>query len=84
MIVWGGVECLDGMGSPEVGGDTNSGAIYDVVSDSWTAMSVSGAPSPRYSSAAVWTGVKLIVWGGWNRLDETTLVSWGDGAIYTP
>ena len=44
----------------------------------WHSMSSSGAPEARYRHSVVWTGDKMIVWGGWDggRLDT--------GAIYDP
>jgi len=32
--------------------------------DSWTATSLTNAPSPRADHTAVWTGSEMIVWGG--------------------
>ena len=58
MIVWGGVE--NGTFA-----DTNTGAIYDPGTDSWTPTSLaSGAPTARDSHSAVWTGREMIIWGG--------------------
>lgn len=58
MIVWGGG------GSPSTETIVNSGGIYDPVIDAWTETSTCKAPSPRENFAAVWTGSKMIVWGG--------------------
>jgi N-acetylneuraminic acid mutarotase len=54
MIVWGGR------------GDDflNTGGRYDPVTDTWTATSIAGAPSPREGHTAIWTGSEMIVWGG--------------------
>src|SRR5207244_762484 len=30
----------------------------------WTPMATAGAPSPRQDHTAVWTGSRMIVWGG--------------------
>jgi len=57
MIIWGGLDS-------SVGGSTNTGGIYDPAADSWTAVSTVGAPSARARHAAVWTGSRMIVWGG--------------------
>ena len=32
--------------------------------DTWTATSLTNAPSARYDHTAVWTGSEMIVWGG--------------------
>jgi hypothetical protein len=68
MIVWGGHD-----GTSEV----NTGGIYDPATGSWTATSTTGAPLPRSSHAAVWTGSRMIVWGGYGSYDNT-------GGIYDP
>ena len=69
MIVWGGHGYTDGY--------MNTGGIYDPVLDSWTITSTgANVPSVRYYHTAVWSGSKMIVWGGLNG--ETT------GGIYNP
>jgi hypothetical protein len=55
MIVWGG---SDG------GSRLATGGRYDSSADSWTATTTAGAPSQRSDHAAVWTGSRMIVWGG--------------------
>gem|GEM_PF-3273452 len=57
MIVWGGVCC-----SPAT--DFNDGYRYSPGTDSWTTTSLANAPHARDSHTAVWTGEKMIVWGG--------------------
>jgi N-acetylneuraminic acid mutarotase len=57
MIVWGGDDFSSGK-------FFNTGARYNLVTDTWTATSTINAPSPRYSHTAVWTGSEMIVWGG--------------------
>lgn len=57
MIVWGGK-------TSENGKFLNSGALYDPVKDEWKPMSTVNAPTPRKNHSAVWTGTKMIVWGG--------------------
>jgi N-acetylneuraminic acid mutarotase len=42
----------------------NSGAIYDLATDSWSPISLQGAPQARMYHAAVWTGREMVVWGG--------------------
>ncbi len=60
MIIWGGEVAL----SVDPAGVTATGALYNPVTKTWKAMSVAGAPPPRHSHQAVWTGSKMIVWGG--------------------
>jgi hypothetical protein len=57
MIVWGG-------GLPEGRAPVNTGGIYDPVANGWISTATEGAPSPRVGHAAVWTGSRMIVWGG--------------------
>jgi hypothetical protein len=54
MIVWGGTN----------GFYLNSGGQYDPVGNTWAATTGIAAPSGRYYHSAVWTGAKMIVWGG--------------------
>jgi YVTN family beta-propeller protein len=58
MIVWGGQISA---GGPEA---TNTGGLYDPLSDTWSSVSMVGAPSPRKGHAVVWTGTEMIVWAG--------------------
>ena len=58
MLVWGGTD------DTTSGTAFGTGGRYDPVADAWTPISPSGAPSPRYQHKALWTGSKMIVWGG--------------------
>jgi N-acetylneuraminic acid mutarotase len=40
------------------------GGRYDPEADTWSTMSVAGAPPPTWEQTAVWTGEHMIVWGG--------------------
>lgn len=72
MIVWGG---RDAGGNPLA-----TGGLYDPMKNMWKTMSSPGdVLSARSHHTAVWTGSKMIVWGG---LDSTG--ARGDGAIYKP
>jgi N-acetylneuraminic acid mutarotase len=72
MLVWGG-------------GDRNvfpqfffaTGGQYDPVKDSWVSMSLEGAPSERWEHAYVFTGDRMLIWGG-RRFDDNR----GDGGMY--
>ncbi|MCU0664824.1 MAG: hypothetical protein MUC50_21185 [Myxococcota bacterium] len=57
MIVWGGNTDL---------GYTNTGAVYDLETYEWQAMSTVNAPLPRQQATAVWSGTEMIVWGGYD------------------
>src|SRR5262249_53711675 len=58
MIIWGG-----NTGYPSYL-PLNTGGRYNPATNTWVAISTDGAPSPRYLHTAVWTGTKMIVWGG--------------------
>ena len=46
--------------------------------NSWAATAATGAPSVRYDHTAVWTGSRMIVWGGFNPSNVN------DGGQYDP
>ena len=74
VLVWGGIGAAGELGTGARlllnGGMTPMG---------WQAISLADAPMGRSEHAAVWTGAKLVVWGG--RRAGNLL---GDGAIYDP
>jgi hypothetical protein len=72
MIVWGG---STGTGVTPV----RTGGIYDPATDTWATTSTVGAPSARYDHTAVWTGSKMIVWGGYELGSDLNT-----GGIYDP
>jgi hypothetical protein len=73
MLVWGGIESN--------GSFSNAGALFNPVTNSWTDISTTGAPSPRqiYDGHA-WTGEELLVWGGYNNI----VGELGNGGRYDP
>lgn len=75
MIVWGGWGLRpDGVTI----GRLNDGGIYDPASNTWAPLSMIGAPEPRSSSAAVWTGSAMVVWGGSRGIDD----NYRSGGVY--
>lgn len=72
MIVWGGY--VDGQ--PFFLGD---GAAYEPATDTWSPLSAVNAPSAREGHVALWTGSKMVVWGGAD-LQAMSL----QGAVYDP
>ena len=56
MIVWGGWFATQ----------IDTGARYQPATNSWTAVTTTGAPAARSDHTAVWTGSEMIVWGGYN------------------
>ncbi|HZM70421.1 MAG TPA: kelch repeat-containing protein [Candidatus Cryosericum sp.] len=57
MLVWGGLDGVTPFG-------LDSGGRYDPQADTWTPTSTTGAPTARTSQTAVWTGSRMVVWGG--------------------
>src|SRR5262249_49870230 len=49
---------FNGYGLPQIAGR----ACAD---DAWAPITTANAPSARQQHAAVWTGIEMIVWGGW-------------------
>lgn len=84
MIVWGGLDSnYDPIDSADDG--IGNGGIYDPSTNSWIAMSTSGAPSARVGHSAVWTGSKMIVFGGSNtEVPGSAANLLEDGAIFDP
>ena len=74
MLVWGGEGALGAL-------DTGGQLLFDGVGQplSWQAISTVNAPSPRTGHTAIWTGNRLLVWGG---ARGGTLL--GDGGSYDP
>ncbi|MCC6233166.1 MAG: hypothetical protein IT580_11020 [Verrucomicrobiales bacterium] len=76
LLVWGG---LGPSGAVATGARLRFTDTPDPVPESWLPMTAVGAPAARHGHAAVWTGSRLLVWGGYAA--ETYL---GDGASYDP
>gem|GEM_PF-4852694 len=74
MIVWGG---RIGDGSSTI--TFADGGRYDPATDTWSALPAAPIES-RYLHTAVWTGTKMIVWGG----SPDAVRAIGSGAEYTP
>lgn len=77
--VWTGTEAIfwgGGLGASAAGG----GARYDPATDAWTALSDAGAPGDRIYHSALWTGNRMLVWGGWDEVSDHLQT----GALYNP
>lgn len=46
----------------------NTGGVYDPVTNVWVSMPTSARPSARNSHTAVWTGSKMLIFGGYGVL----------------
>ena len=60
MIVWGGMYVTRDTDAVLL----NDGGRYDPAADTWTPISLVGAPPAGYNYASVWTGAELMVWNG--------------------
>ena len=77
MVVWGG----DSFQVP--GPYLDSGGRYNPVLDTWAPTSTTGAPSPRSGHTAVWTGSRVVIWGG-QTVGNSSPAPFGDGGRYDP
>ena len=73
MIVWGGFS-LTGFNNY-----LNTGGKYNPGTDSWTATTLTNAPTARWYHTAVWTGIEMVVWGG-----EESSSYFNTGGRYNP
>ena len=64
--VWTGTEMIVWGGFHDNANDSffNSGGRYNPSSDTWQAISTTGAPSGHNYHTVIWTGTEMIVWGG--------------------
>ncbi|MBZ5637627.1 MAG: hypothetical protein LAO51_02600 [Acidobacteriia bacterium] len=76
MIVWGGLVC----DPPYVA--TATGGRYDPMTDSWGSISTTKAPSARQYHTAVWTGSRMLVWGG--SVSDANPNYFNSGSAYDP
>jgi N-acetylneuraminic acid mutarotase len=77
MICWGGVT-----NDHFVLKYFNDGYRYNPSSNTWSSMNTNGAPSPRAQATAMWTGTKMIIWGG--SIGQQSEVLLNDGGCYAP
>lgn len=63
--VWTGSEMILWGGAFQGGARTNDGARYDPGTDTWTGVTnTNGAPIARAGQHALWTGSRMLIWGG--------------------
>ena len=73
MLIWGGSFYDNGYQYLNTGGKYNPGT------NSWSVISITNAPSARDFHTAVWSGSKMIVWGGTDGFDDLNT-----GGLYDP
>ncbi|MHC4163508.1 MAG: Kelch repeat-containing protein [Planctomycetota bacterium] len=64
MIIWGGQGVFALLPPNAVDKVLADGSAYDPVADSWTPISFTGSPPAARGHTVVWTGSRMIVWGG--------------------
>jgi N-acetylneuraminic acid mutarotase len=81
--VWTGTRMLvwSGYGGTNFRG-VYSGGSYDPVADAWSAITTNGAPRGAGEAAFVWTGSKMIVWGGSTNASYSGVIN--SGGVYDP
>jgi N-acetylneuraminic acid mutarotase len=63
MFVWGGYTTSDFEGTdPKY---FTTGGRYNPQTDMWTATTTAGVPTERRGSSTVWTGSRVLIWGGY-------------------
>jgi len=72
MLVWGGGHC-------NAGPAYNTGGWYFPTSNQWFQMNTTNAPTARCDHSAIWTGERMIVWGG-----DILTVATDSGGRYDP
>lgn len=77
-LVWGGASALGFAPTLDTGG------IYDPKSNSWTSTAMAGVPTARADHSSVWTGSRLVVWGGAYRDGLGADVFLDSGGIFDP
>jgi hypothetical protein len=82
ILVWGGYERTPG--AYEEGEPVQLASRFDLADMAWSAMQRSGEPTVRETAAMLWTGSRLLVWGGAAQSGDRTWVNHADGALYDP
>ena len=81
LLIWGG--STQGRLTPPV--YYPNGGRYSPGTDSWTPVSLTGAPEARSGPTTVWTGSEMIVWSGrCYSTPDCTATFLRDGARYDP
>ena len=85
MVVWGGhhyVPCGPNCGNPK---NLDSGGRYSPAADTWLVpTSLQSVPQARMGHSAVWTGDRMLVWGGRAGPVPASYVTVDTGGAYDP
>jgi hypothetical protein len=83
MIIWGGQGVFAPPAPNAVDKVLADGSAYDPVVDSWTQISAIGGPPAARGHTVVWTGSRMIVWGGRDAF-ALTITTVNSGGAYDP
>jgi len=75
LVIWGGHKTTNPPDS------LKTGACYDPATDTWRSTNTAGVPAKRGDHTMVWTGSKVIIWGGYDFDNGEYLSS---GGCYDP
>lgn len=82
-VVWTGRKLIVWSGSTNLG-PLNTGGVYDPETDTWENKPAlnngTGAPLARSNTHCVWTGTRMLTWGG----NDSNSVLLDDGGLYDP
>lgn len=76
MVVYNSFDVLPGAINPA------RGSKYNPITDTWTPISTNGSPVFRLYHSSIWTGSKMIIWGGGFYLYNNGYKYYNDGGAY--
>lgn len=86
MIIWGGCKAKNAGLSCQINQETGTGARYNPGTNAWAPLTTTSAPTARFLHSALWTGDKMVLWGGGTDQngDGASLIAVANGAHYLP
>lgn len=82
-LIWSGTEMIY-WGGGDGATQYNVGYRFNPTTDTWTTMTTSGAPDPRFRHVSAWVGSELVIWGGQGASGPPGLVYFTNGGRYNP
>lgn len=76
---WSGTQAFFWGGYTNETTQFNNGGLYNPANNTWSSITVTGAPQARDAYCVTWTGTHFFVWGGWNN---GSLLN--SGGLYNP
>jgi hypothetical protein len=84
LLVWGGANTISPAGEYLEGRSVSFATRYDSVRDAWSTLNRDGEPTAREYAVDIWTGDKLLIWGGVAQSGDKAWENHQDGALYDP